>query len=113
MSNRKIQGYPSFVYEYLNRNTRYDQMVAWVKNSDLLIADFGAYRAVIHCDMMILLQDVKTGVIADLRNIYNVLEAPSTADYIFKFFLKVVKHTDVITVYFDGNHHYYYAKEGE
>lgn len=113
MANRKIQGYPSFVYEYLNRNIKYDQIVDWVKNSDLLIAGFGAYRAVIHTGKIILLQDVKTGVVADLRNIYNILEAPSTTDYIFKFFLKVVKHTDVITVYFDGNHHYYYKKEGE
>lgn len=112
MENRKIQGYPSFVYEYLQRNSKYDVQTEWVKGSTLL-AGFGNYRGVIHYDKIILLQDVKTGVIADLRNIYYGLEAQSVTDYIFKFFLKVVMHTDIITVYFDGNHPYYYKKEGE
>lgn len=113
MTNRRIESYPSFVFEYLHRNIKYDQMVDWVRDSTLLIAGLGAYRAVIHLDKIILLQDVRTGVVADLRNIYPQLEAPSTADYIIKFFLKVVKHTYVIPVYFDGNHPYYYKKEGE
>lgn len=113
MANRRIQGYPSFVYEYLQRNSKYDIQIEWVKGSTLLLAGLGAYRGVIYYDKIILLQDVKTGVIADLRNIYYGLEALSTTDYIFKFFLKKVKHTDIITMYFDGNHPYYYKKEGE
>lgn len=113
MSKRKIQGYPSFVYEYLERNSKYDNMVDWVRNSELLLAGIGAYRALIHNGRIILLQDTRTGVVADLRNIYPSLEEPSTVEYIVNYFLKIVNHTEVIPVYFDGHHPYYYWKEGE
>ena len=111
MSKIKI-GYPAFVYDYLNRNTKYDTQVNWVKDSTLLIAGFGAYRAVIYNDRIILLQDVLTGQIADLRKVYGALESPETAEYIFNFFLKVVKHTMVITVYYKNTKHYYYDDRG-
>ena len=104
----RIEGYPSFVYEYLQRSTKYDTQVDWVKDSSLLIACFGSYRAVIYNNRIILLQDVPTGQIADLRKIYRTVDFPETADYVFNYFLKVVKHTKVITVHFDGFKHYYY-----
>lgn len=110
---KRIKGYPSFVYEYLQRDTKYDTQVEWVKDSTLLIAGFGAYRAIIYTDRIILLQDVMTGQIADLRKIYRTVEFPETADYVFNYFLKVVKHSKVITVYFDGFKHYYYDDERE
>ena len=108
---KRIEGYPSFVYDYLQRDTKYDTQVNWVKDSTLLIAGFGAYRAIIYNNRIILLQDVLTGQIVDLRKIYGTLENPETADYIFNYFLKVVKHTKVITAYFDGFKHYYYDDE--
>lgn len=108
----RIEGYPSFVYEYLQRNTKYDTQVNWVKDSTLLIAGFGAYRALVYANRIILLQDVPTGQIADLRKIYRTVEFPETADYVFNYFLKLVKHTKVITVYFDGFKHYYYDDDG-
>ena len=113
MMNRRIEGYPSFVYEYLERKTMYDTQVDWVKDSTLLIAGFGAYRAIIYNNRIILLQDVMTGQIADFRKIYRTVEFPETADYVFNYFLKIVKHTNVITVYFDGFKHYYYDDERE
>ena len=105
---KRINGYPSFVYEYLQRNTKYDTQVDWVKDSTLLIAGSGTYRTVFYLDRIILLQDVLTGDIADFRNIYIYDTFEDTTDYIFNYFLKVVKHTKVITVYFDGFKHYYY-----
>ena len=110
---KRIEGYPTFVYDYLQRNTKYDTQINWVKDSTLLIAGFGAYRAIICNNRIILLQDVITGCIADLRKIYRTVEFPQTTDYIFNYFLKVVKHTKVITVYFDGFKHYYYDDERE
>lgn len=109
---KRIEGYPSFVYEYLQRDTKYDTQVKWVKDSTLLIAGFGAYRALIYTNRIILLQDVLTGQIADLRKIYRTVEFPQTTDYIFDYFLKIVKHTKVITVYFDGFKHYYHDDDG-
>lgn len=110
---KRIEGYPPFVYEYLQRNTKYDTQVNWVKDSTLLIAGFGAYRAIIYNNRIILLEDVMTGQIADLRNAYGTLENQETSDYIFNYFLKVVKHTKVITVYFDGFKNYYHDDDTE
>lgn len=89
----------------------YDTQVDWVKDSTLLIAGFGAYRAIIYNNRIILLQDVMTGQIADFRKIYRTVEFPETADYVFNYFLKIVKHTNVITLFFDGFKHYYYDDE--
>lgn len=113
MSKRKIEGYPSFVYDYLERNNKYDQRTDWVRNSELVLAGLGDFRVLVYHDRIILLQDIRTGVVADLRNIYPFLEEPSTLEYIVDYFLKIVIHTDVIPVYFDGHHIYYYEKEGE
>lgn len=113
MASKKIQGYPPFVYEYLQRNAKYDQMVEWVRGSELVLAGLGSYRVLLHHSRIILLQDLTTGVVADLRNVYPSLEEPSMAEYIVNYFLKIVPHTDVIPVYFDGHHHYYYEKEGD
>ena len=110
---KRIEGYPSFVYEYLERKTMYDTRVDWVKDSTLLIAGFGAYRAIIYDNHIILLQDVMSGQIADLRKVYLEFEFPETADYVFNYFLKVVKHTKVITVYLDGFQQYYYDDDRE
>lgn len=111
--NRKIQGYPPFVYDFLQHNHRHDRVTEWVRNSELLISGFGAYRAIIYHDRIILLQDVITGVVADFRNIYPTLEDVLTAEYIVNYFLKIVTHTEVITVYYERPNHYYYWEEGE
>lgn len=113
MSKRKIQGYPTFVYDFLQHNHLHDQVTEWVRDSELLIAGFGAYRAIIYHDRIILIQDVITGVVADLRSIYPTLEDQSTAEYIFNYFLKIVNYTEVIPVYYERPDHYYYWKEGE
>ena len=109
----RIEGYPPFVYDYLQRDTKYDTQVDWVKDSTLLIAGIGAYRGIIYNNRIILLQDVLTGQIADLRKIYRTVEFPQTADYVVNYFLKVVKHSKVITVYYDGFIQYYYDDERE
>lgn len=113
MSKRKIEGYPSFVYDYLECNYKDDQRTDWVRNSELVLAGLGDFRVLVYHDRIILLQDIRTGVVADLRNIYPSLEEPSTVEYIVNYFLKTVNHTEVIPVYFDGHHPYYYWKEGE
>lgn len=112
MNNIIHLGYPSFVCEYLQRNSKYDVQTEWVRDSTLLLAGLGSYRAVIYADCIILLQDVRTGEVADLRKIYNTLVDSRVVDYIFNYFLKLVNHTKIIPVYFNGNNHYYYDDRG-